>query len=42
MLFPGDLLDPGIDTESPALTGGFFTTDSPGKPDTVPNPGSTS
>ena len=23
---PGDLLDPGIEPESPALTGGFFTT----------------
>ena len=33
MAFPssGDLLDPGIEPESPALAGGFFTTEPPGK-----------
>ena len=29
---PGDLPDPGIKLTSPALAGGFFTTDPPGKP----------
>ena len=29
---PGDLPDPGIEPESPALTGRFFTTEPPGKP----------
>ena len=32
---PGDLIHPGIKPESPAstaLTGGFFTTEPPGKP----------
>ena len=29
---PGDLLDPGIEPESPALAGGFLTTLPPGKP----------
>ena len=29
---PGDLPDPGIESASPALTGKFFTTVSPGKP----------
>ena len=29
---PGDLLDPGIEPISPALTGGFFTTEPPEKP----------
>ena len=29
---PGDLPDPEIKPESPALVGGFFTTDTPGKP----------
>ena len=29
---PGDLLDPGIEPKSPALAGGFFTTEPPGKP----------
>ena len=29
---PGDLPDPGIEPTSPALAGGFFTTESPGKP----------
>ena len=34
---PGDLSDPGIKPISPALAGGFFTTEPPGKPDgTVP------
>ena len=28
----GDLSDPGIEPESPALAGGFFTTELPGKP----------
>ena len=29
---PGDLLDSGIESVSPELAGGFFTTESPGKP----------
>ena len=29
---PGDLLDPGIQPASPALAGGFFATEPPGKP----------
>ena len=29
---PGDLSDPGLKPASPALVGGFFTTESPGKP----------
>ena len=29
---PWDLLDPGIEPESPVLTGGFFTTEPPVKP----------
>ena len=29
---PGDLPDPGSELMSPALAGGFFTTESPGKP----------
>jgi len=29
---PEDLPDPGIETVSPALTGGFFTNKPPGKP----------
>ena len=29
---PGDLSDPGIELESPALAGRFFTTKPPGKP----------
>ena len=29
---PGDHLDPGIKPTFPTLTGGFFTTESPGKP----------
>ena len=28
----GDLPDPGIEPTSPALAGGFFTTERPGKP----------
>ena len=28
---PGDLPDPGIELESPALAGGFFTAEPPGK-----------
>ena len=28
---PGDLPDPGIEPTSPALAGGFFTTEPPGK-----------
>jgi len=28
----GDLPDPGIEPESPALAGGFFTIEPPGKP----------
>ena len=34
-LAPGDLLEPGIESaspEAPELAGGFFTTESPGKP----------
>ena len=31
---PGDLPDPGIKPESPALVGGFFTTEAPVKPHT--------
>ena len=29
---PGDLPNPGIEPPSPALAGGFFTTESQGKP----------
>ena len=29
---PGDLSDPGVEPTSPALAGGFFTTEPPGKP----------
>ena len=32
---PGDLPDPGIEPESPALAGEFFTTESPGKPSSL-------
>ena len=28
---PGDLPDPGIEPQSPALAGGFFTTEPPGE-----------
>ena len=31
-LSPGDLPDPGIEPASPALAGGVFTTEPPGKP----------
>ena len=30
--FFGDLPDPGIEPKSPALAGGFFTTEPPGRP----------
>ena len=30
---PGDLPDPGIEPMSPALAGGFFTTEPPEKPE---------
>ena len=30
---PRDLPDPGIEPESSVLVGGFFTIESPGKPD---------
>ena len=30
--FSEDLSDPGIEAASPALAGGFFTTEPPGKP----------
>ena len=33
--FPGDLPNPGTEAESPASAGGFFTTESPGKPRAV-------
>ena len=29
---PGDLPDPGLEPMSPALAGGFFTPEPPGKP----------
>ena len=29
---PGNLLDPGMETASPVLAGGVFTTEPPGKP----------
>ena len=32
---PGDLPNPGIEPVSPALAGGFFTTEPPGKPQTT-------
>ena len=35
---PGDLPNPGIKPESPALGGGFFTTEPPGKPQFEFNP----
>ena len=31
--YPGDLPDPGIETVSPVLAGGFFTTELPWKPE---------
>ena len=30
--FPGDFPDPGVEPMSPALAGGFFTAEPPGKP----------
>ena len=30
--YPGDLPEPGIEPMSPALEGGFFTTEPPGRP----------
>ena len=33
---PGDLLDPGIESVSPALAGEFFTTEPQGKPIEIP------
>ena len=32
---PGDLPDPGIEPAYPALAGGYFTTEPPGKPNKV-------
>ena len=32
---PGDLPDPGIELASPALAGGFFTSEPSGKPDLI-------
>ena len=32
---PGDLSNPGVETESPALAGRFFTAEPPGKPDFI-------
>ena len=29
---PGDLPNPGVESKSPASSGGFFTTEPPGKP----------
>ena len=34
-LSPRDLPDPGIELVSPALLGGFFTTEPPGKPQLI-------
>ena len=34
--FPGDLPDPGTEPMSPALPGGFFATEPPGKPQILP------
>ena len=33
---PGDLPDPEIESASPGLSGGFFTTEPPGKPQPPP------
>ena len=38
---PGDLPDPGIQPESPALAGGFFTAEPPGKPSVCSGLGNT-
>ena len=35
---PGDLPDPGIEPVSPALAGGFFTSEPPGKPSQAVSP----
>ena len=35
---PGDLPNPGMEPRFPALTGGFFTTELPGKPNVPPFP----
>ena len=35
---PGDLSNPGIEPKSPALAGGFFSTEPPGKPLPLPLP----
>ena len=32
---PGELPNPGIEPRSPALAGGFFTTEPPGKPNII-------
>ena len=32
---PGDLPDPGVEPTSPALAGGFFSTEPPGKPENM-------
>ena len=32
---PGDLPNPGIETKTPMVAGGFFTTEPPGKPSTT-------
>ena len=37
-LSSGDLPNPGIEPTSPALAGGFFTTEPPGKPQGYDNP----
>ena len=34
-LSPGDLPNPGIEPMSPALAGGFFTTATPGRPNSL-------
>ena len=36
---PGDLPDPGMEPGSPALAGGFFTTEPPGEPSSHPGTG---
>ena len=35
---PGDLPDPGIEPASPELAGGFFSTETPGKPNLFDKP----
>ena len=34
---PGDLTYPGMEPRSPALAGGFFTTETPGEPSAIYN-----